>query len=187
MININYEGTIYPIKNSVEEFSIKEFEQVCSILNDKEKPTMEKWTDVFVSLGMPVEVVDDFDATAFISIIKEFNIQSELNTEVKKEITLDGITYQAFDEKFKLTVKETAMIEGYIKKNENRYLGEILAVIYKRPDLTKDMHFDKAHLHFKAELIRKQVTADVAVPIINFMSKRLIKDFEIIEANSKNE
>ena len=78
------------------------------------------------------------------------------------------------------------MIEGYIAKIDNRYLGEILAVIYKRQDITKDMHYDKAHIHYKAELIRKEITADVAVPLINFMSKRLINDFAMIENDVKN-
>ena len=41
MININYEGTIYPIKNSIEEFLIKDFEQICSILNNKEKQSFQ--------------------------------------------------------------------------------------------------------------------------------------------------
>jgi hypothetical protein len=172
--------------NSVDEFLVKDFEQICSILNNKEKQSFQKWSEVFIYLGLPENIVDDFDAAAFISIIKEFNIQSKLETEIKKEIELDGIKYQAFDEKFKLTVKETALIEGYIAKNDNRYLGEILAVIYKRQDITKDMHYDKAHIHYKAELIRKEITADVAVPLINFMSKRLINDFAMIENDVKN-
>ena len=37
MLNIKFEGQVWPIKNQVEEFTIEEFEKVCSILNEESK------------------------------------------------------------------------------------------------------------------------------------------------------
>jgi len=180
MINLKFDGKTYQLKNSTNELLINEFEHICSILNDKEKNHIEKWSEIFIYLGVPEDVIDNFDSFDFIEMIKEFNIFKTDSTEFVKDIVLDGITYTAFDEKFKLTVKEMTLIESFITKNENRYLGEMLAVIYKRTDLDKSMTYDKAHLKFKAELIRKQVMADVAVPIIGFLSKKLINDYNLI-------
>jgi len=184
MINLKFDSKTYQIKNSINEFLINEFEHICSILNDKEKNHLTKWTEIFIYLGVPEDVIDNFDSFDFIEMIKQFNIFTTESTDFIKEIVLDDITYIAFDDKFKLTVKEMTLIEDYIQKNENRYLGEILAVIYKRQDLDKSMTYDKAHLKYKAELIRKQVMADVAIPIIGFLSKKLINDYNLITNES---
>lgn len=182
MININFKDQVFPTRNTVEEFTIGEFETISGIMNDKDKNTIEKWSEIFVFVGLPQEVVDEFDTFAFIEVIKEFNMTDISKIGFQKEIVLNGITYKAFDEEFKLTVKEMRLIEDYIKKNENRYLGDMLAVIYKRDDIEKSMNFDKAHIHFKAELIRKEVKADVAIPYLKFLSKKLVKDFEMLNA-----
>ena len=60
--------------NSVDELLLKDFEYITSIFNDKEKQHFEKWSEIFVFLGLPEDVVDEFDTFAFIDIIKEFNI-----------------------------------------------------------------------------------------------------------------
>lgn len=180
MINLKFNGSTYQIKNSTNEFLINEFEHLCSILNDIEKNHLQKWSEIFIYLGVPQDVLDNFDTFDFIEMIKEFNLFETNSTDFVKEIVLDGITYTAFDDKFKLTVKEMALIEDYVKKDTNRYLGEMLSVIYKRTDLDKSMTYDKAHLKFKAEMIRKQTTADVAIPIIGFLSKKLINDYNLV-------
>jgi len=181
MIKLNYNEKTYNVKNSVDEFLINEFEDICGILNNKEKNYLQKWSEIFIYLGVPEDVVDDFDSFAFIEIIKQFNIHDlTQHTNFVKEIELDGNTYVCFDEKFKITVKEMTLIESAINKNENRYLGDVLAILYKRENIQKELHYDKAHLKYKAELIRKEIKAEVAIPIIAFLSKKLIKDYELI-------
>ena len=74
MLRIKYKEEVYEIKNSPNELLLKDFEYVTNIFNDKEKQHFEKWSEIFVYLGLPESVVDDFDTFAFIDIIKEFNI-----------------------------------------------------------------------------------------------------------------
>lgn len=180
MIDIKFKNETYSIKNKIEEIVIKDFEQIINILNDKSKDFIEKWSDIFIFLGVPNEVIDNFDIGDFINLIKQFNL-TEVNTkEIKKSITFNGIEYFAYEDAFKLTVKETILIESYIKKNDNRYLGELISIVYKNPEVSKDINFDKAHIHHKAEMIRKEITADIALPIIAFLSKKLINDFNPI-------
>jgi hypothetical protein len=59
-----------------------------------------------------------------------------------------------------------------------------MAIIYKRPGFDKTINFDKAHIHHKAELFRKNLTADKVIPFISFLSKKLIGDYELIEQGS---
>jgi len=188
MLNLKLEGETYPIKNSLDELTIKQFEFISSILNDKEKSHISKWSEIFIYLGLPEDIVENLDSFSFIEIINNFNFTFEelKEKEIVKEIILDGVSYFAYDETFKITVKEMALIEEYVKKNENKYLAEIMAVIYKRNDLQKEMQYDKAHIKHKADLIRTQITSDIAFPIIGFLAKRLIKDFKLIEDESRN-
>ena len=181
MLRIKYKEEVYEIKNSPNELLLKDFEYVTNIFNDKEKQHFEKWSEIFVYLGLPESVVDDFDTFAFIDIIKEFNILNKSNNDIIKDFTIDNETYIAYDEEFRLTVKEMSLIEHYIDKNDKRYLGEVMAVIYKVPGADKTINFDKAHIHHKAELFRKGLTADKVIPIISFLSKKLVKDYEFIQ------
>jgi hypothetical protein len=184
MLKIKYDERVYEIKNSPNELLLKDFEHIICIFNDKDKQHFEKWSEILIYLGLPEDVVDNFDSFAFIDIIKEFNINDISDVEITKEFTIGEDLYVAYEDTFKLTVKEMSLIEYYISKNNDRYLGEIMAVIYKRPGFDKIINFDKAHIHHKAELFRKNIMADKAVPFISFLSKKLIKDYESIEESS---
>mgnify|MGYP000208026769 CR=1 FL=1 len=180
MLKINYEDKSYSIKNSLEELLIKDYEKIASILNNEDKLTVDKWSEVMVYLGVPQDIVDDFDAFAFRDIIKQFNIIDINKSEILPTINVDGKEYVAFEETFKLTVKELALIEKVAQKNKDMWVGDVMAIIYKNPDVDKNMRYDNAHLKYKAELIRENVTADKSLPIIDYLSKRLIKDYEMI-------
>jgi hypothetical protein len=180
MINLLFDSKTFEIRNNVTEFTIGEFETLSAIMNDDEKNYIEKWSDIFQFLGVPEDVVDNFDTFDFIDLIKQFNFLGDEEFKMKQTIVLNDIEYHAFDEEFKLTVKEMRLIEDFINKNSKRYLGDILAVIYKRSDTDKTINFDKSHLHFKAELIRKEIMADVAMPLMSYLSKKLIKDYNLL-------
>lgn len=186
MIQIKHGENIYDVKNLTTELLVKEFEEITYILNNKKLHTIERWSRVFKYLGVPEETIDNFDTTDFIELIKEYNLTTVLDTTITKEIEIDGWVYSAYDEKFKLTVRETALIENYIHKNDNKYIGELLAIVYKKQGIESSLHFDTSHIAYKAKLIRENITADVAIPLINFLSKRLIKDFDIIENEVNN-
>jgi len=180
MIKINFKNDSYELRNEVFEWTIGEFESMSAILNNKDKDHLEKWIEVFELLKIPTEVIDNMDAFDFMEIIKEFNMFGVQNNEIVKTIHLKGEQYHAYDEKFRITVKEMKLIESLVNKNPDRYLGDIMAVIYKRPDIDPELHKDKAHIHFKAELIRKEASADMAIPILTFLSKKLIKDESVL-------
>jgi len=181
MLKINLNEKSYEIRNSMNELLIKEFEYITSLLNDKEKQYFEKWSEIFVYLGLPQDVVDSFDTFAFIDIIKEFNIFNQTNTDIVKEIKIGDDSYVSYNDTFKITVKDMSMIEYYIGKNDKRYIGEVMAILYKRPGFDKTLNYDKAHIHHKAELFRNNITADNVVPVITFLSKKLVVDYELVK------
>jgi hypothetical protein len=185
MLTIKFQDNSYQIKNQVEEFTIREFEEICFILNEKKQTKINAWSKIFIFLGIPEEIIDEFDSFAFIQLIKEFNLDDFENKEFVKNLEIDGYTYQSFENEFKLTVREMGMIEERIEKNSNKFLGELMAIIFKRVDLTKIEHFDKAHIKYKADLFRDNVTADKAIPFIGFLSKRLINNIELLTVENE--
>lgn len=181
MLKVNVDGKSYQVKNNIDEFLIKDFEVVTKILNDDKINNIEKWSEVFIFCGLPRDIVDMFDLEAFIKLIKEFNLLDDKGIEMVKDITLNDITYTCYQEEFRLTVKDTRYIEDFIVKNPNNYLGELMAIVYKRTDVDKNITYDSAHIKYKAELFRNGVTADKVIPFIQILSKKLINDYELLK------
>ena len=180
MINLKFEDKTYSIKNKTNELTIGEFEDLCVILNDLKATKVEKWSRAFKYLGVPEEVVDEFDAFDFIEMIKQFNIFDEEVFDYVKEITIDGKVYVLFDERFKITVKENALIESYVNKNGEKYIGELMAILYKLEGTDKTIWYDNAHIKFKAKQFRDKVTIDNALPIIKYLAKKLVKENDLM-------
>ena len=139
MLKIKHPTKEQSIKSSVAEFTIGEFENMVHMMNDPEKDTLDRWSNIFVYCGLDQEILDDMDTFDFINLIKEFNIFNLDSDELYKSIILDDIEYIAYDEEFKITVREMRLIEGFIKKDSNKYIANVMAVLYKRPDIDKSM------------------------------------------------
>lgn len=183
MLNVNIQETTYKIRNQIDELTIGEFETISGIMNNTDMNNIEKWTEVFAFLGIPKDVIESFDSFAMIEIIKEFTIfDNKLEMNYQTELTLNGeVYYASFNNGVpSITVKEIRLIEDHIVKNPHKYLSYMLAVIYKRKDLDKNITYDKSHISFKMDLIRKNVKADVAMPYVKFIANKLVKDYEFI-------
>lgn len=184
MLLIKHPTKNQEIRSSIEEFTIGEFEYLSSVINDSSRNHIDKWTEIFKFCGMDEEILDDMDSFDFIKLIGEFNVFEVKRTEIEKSIVLDDIFYFSYDEEFKISVKEMKIIEGFIKDSQDKYIGDIMAVLYKRPDVDKNITFDPSHIKYKAKLIRSQVNASVCVPIINYISKKLIKEVNILDESN---
>jgi len=181
MIVIKFDGKEYEIKNEAKELLVGEFEVLSAILNDEGKDEVASYIKVFTELGIPEEVIDSMDYDDFEKVITQLNLSDVLEKEYKQEIVIDGYTYVSYTgDDFKLKVKDMSLIEIFVKNNPNKYIGELLAVLFKRTDLSKVEHYDKEHLKHKAKLFRENVTADIAIPFIVYFSDKLIKNVKEI-------
>ena len=138
-----------------------------------------KYLETFQLLGLTEDDLSENDAVFWLDIIKEFNLVKLDNTDFIKEIVINGYTYQCYEkDKFSLSVRDLAKIENYIVKNKTEFLGEMLAIVYKRVDLTKAEHYVDAHIKHKAELFRENLTADIAIPFLMLIQNRIINSLE---------
>lgn len=171
----------YEVKNKIDELLISEYEYISMIYNDTNIDNIDKWVKIFQYLGVPIEVIDELDLEEFLNFIKEFQLNIDtIDSEVIKTIIINDVEYTSYEEEFKLSVKDMGLIENYIKEKPDNYIGEAMAVIYKNRKFDRTIHYDKSHIKMKAEQFRKNVTCDKVMPILNVISKKLIKDGELI-------
>jgi len=157
------------IPNKMSELTIEQFEKISQILNNQEFDNVEKYVEMFKYLGVDEKMWDDYPFSEFIELVKQFNLDSYTPQEAVTSIELEGYTYTA---EMRLSVKETKLIEKIVNSKPNHYISDILAIMFKRTDLSNTEHFADAHLKHKAKLFRSQ-KAELCVPYIVFVTEKI--------------
>ncbi len=171
----------YQINNDIAELTLDQFEKVSKILNDEELDKFEKWADVFIFLGVPSSEVNDMEFQEFIDYVKLFNDTQAINDiEMIQEFELDGYTYRAYEDEFKMKVRDLKMIEKAMGKDNKNYFARLMAIIFKRTDLTNAEHYENTHLKHKEKLF-KDLSATLVVPYVVAVSRKLISQNEVTE------
>ena len=157
------------IPNQVEELTIEQFEAITDINNNQELDPIDKHLQVFAYLGIPESEFWDYDVADFVGMVRDFNSSERKEYPTVEEIEIDGYVYKA---QLKLTVRDTKLIEKITLKKEKGYISEMLAVMFKREDLTPTEHYTDAHIKQKAKLIRK-LNADISIPYVMFIAQKI--------------
>ena len=163
----------FDVPNQQNELSVQQFETITTIHADPELDAIDKHLQVFEFLGVPTIKWDDVEIEEFKEIVRAFNNVTG-KPELVNTLELDGYTYVAFDDKFKLSVKDTKHIEKIMSSKHKGYISEMLAVLFKRTDLTKAEHYSDAHIKLKAKMIR-ELKAELAVPYLVEIGQKLSK------------
>ena len=168
---INIFGKEIPSK--MEELTLEQFQKISAIHNNEEYDTLEKHCKVFEYLGVTEEEMDvDFDL--FLENVKLFNKDNYTKKDTVEEIELEGYTYKA---EMKLSVKDSRIVEKIVKKDNKEYISDIMALMFKRTDLSNTEHYDPAHLKHKAKLFSK-LKADISIPYLTFVTYKITNHAE---------
>lgn len=179
MLTITIDNTERHIKAQLEEISIADFERLYTVLAEEREDILDKYIEIFSILGLPDEALDVMTPKEFLDLAKQFTEVEWNSSEFKKDITVDNKLYVGYTgDKFKLSVRDLAKIEKYLKAGDGRCMGEILAVIYKDTSIPKEQQYSEEHIKEKAELFRKHLTADVVLPYINLISKDVVETLQ---------
>jgi hypothetical protein len=168
------------IPNKMSELTIEQFEKISQIINNPEFDNIEKYVEMFKYLGINEQLWDDYPFSEFIKLVQDFNLDSYTPNEAQTSIELEGYTYEA---QLKLSVKETKLIEKIVNTKPNHYISDILAIMFKRTDLSNTEHFTDAHLKHKAKIFRN-LKAEICVPYIVFVTEKIS---EYAQANAAEE
>lgn len=161
------------VPNQLSELTVQQFEEVTTIHARQDIDAIEKHIEVFALLGVPESEWDDVSIEEFKEYVKQFNDLSG-KPEMQQSFEHDGYTYTAFDEVFKLSVRDTKHIEKVMSSKHKGYIAELLAILFKRTDLTKTEHYTEAHIKLKAKIIR-ELKAELAMPYLVEIGQKLAK------------
>ena len=156
------------IPSKMDELTVEQFQKISAIHNNEEYDTLEKHCKVFEYLGITEEEMD-VDFEVFLENVKEFNKDNFTKKDTVEEIELEGYTYKA---DMKLSVKDSRIVEKIVKKDNKYYVSDIMALMFKRTDLSNTEHYDPAHLKHKAKLFSK-LKADISIPYLTFVTEKI--------------
>ena len=161
------------IPSKMDELTLEQFQKISAIHNNDEYDTLEKHCKVFEYLGITEDEMDvDFDL--FLANVKEFNNNNYDKKDPVEEIEIDGYIYRA---EMKLSVKDSRIVEKIVKKDNKEYISDIMALMFKRTDLSNNEHYDSAHLKHKAKLFSK-LKADISIPYLTFVTYKITSHAE---------
>jgi hypothetical protein len=179
MININYNGGTFQLRNEPNEIKLKEFEGIYNALNDDKLSGFEKYFKVFEVMGVPSEYLEAIEDNELIDLIKAFNDITVNNPTPAKSIEIGSRNYVAYEgEEFKFSAKDLVEIEKAAKRGVSNFPSYCLAVIFKDDQLTPTEHRTKAHIEHKAALFADNISADFAIPYLSLIAKRTLKNLE---------
>jgi hypothetical protein len=168
------------IPNTLDELTIDQFEVITELSNNKELDAVDKYLQIFASLGLAESEFYDVDVADFIEYTTQFNNIPEVDYPTISQIELAGYSYTA---EMKLTVRDTKLIEKIVIAKPKGYISDVLAIFFKRDDLTSTEHYAEAHLKLKAKLI-KELKANIAISYLLFITNKLAKQVEDVTAEA---
>jgi len=179
MININYNGGTFQLRNEPNEIKLKEFEGVYNALNNDNLSGFEKYFKVFEVMGVPSDYLEAIDDEELMELIKAFNDIEVSNPIPAKSIEIGGRNYVAYEgEEFKFSAKDLVEIEKAAKRGVTNFPSYCLAVIFKDDQLTPTEHRTSAHINHKASIFADNLSADFAIPYLSLIAKRTLKNLE---------
>lgn len=165
------------IPNTLDELTIEQFEVITELSSNSSIDPVDKYLQIFGSLGLEESLFFDVDIADFIEFTQKFNDLPEVQYPTISQIELAGYSYTA---EMKLTVRDTKLIEKIALQKNKGYISEILAIMFKRDDLTVTEHYADAHLKLKAKMI-KELKAAIAIPYLIFIAQKVAKQAEKVE------
>lgn len=172
MLEVKINDDIFFLKQEPSDFTIGEYEDVVSILKNEEYDQFDRYYNLFSSLGIPTELLDEFDVFNFKDLITEYNSKF-VDSEMVNEITIDGRTFKSYDTEFKLSVKQMKTAIEFIKVNDIRCMAEILSIIFHETNKTREENWLKSNIIERTDLFRNKMTADIANPYFMFLIKKV--------------
>lgn len=178
MRKYDYKGNVEQLLTLPEEITVRDFETI-SKLQQESPGDYTYYLSVFEILGLSEDLIDAMDANTMFSIIRDFQKDFQTPVEYIKEIEFEGYTYSAYDEEFSLGARDFASIEERMAADPFGWITYALAIIFKRTDLSSTEHKANAHRKHKEKLF-KDVTMDVALPYIFYVSENYIQNIKLM-------
>lgn len=175
MINVDYKGKKYKVRNTMEEITIDEFQFISHTLMRTDLAADDKWFEIFYAIGVDRMVIENICLFDFTDLIGGFDFTNKY--EIQKEILIDGVPYYAYEgERMRIPMKQLKHYQKIIGKAFN--YCHLMSIIYKNEEMDSRM---ENPLEYKEEFFRNQ-PASILVPILQVINKALYKKL-VLNAN----
>lgn len=165
------------VKNQFDELTVKEFETISNILKNNNLDYIDKYLTIFEIIGLGEET-DNITTDELVDLIKQLEF-STIENVFTKEVEINGFKYVAYSgDEFKMLAKDFSLIENWVNNNDN-YMARVLAIIFKREDLSKIEHYTEAHLKLKTTLFENLLIKDY-ISYMLYIDNSVIKKFKAI-------
>jgi hypothetical protein len=152
-------GVVVP--HTLEELTVRQFDQLNAITKDESLDNIDKWIAKFTYLGVPEEEFDAMPFDEFKEYIRTYN-DLTYSTEKILSFELDGYTYETNEQ---IGTKDLGLIEKAWKAKTNYFSAEMLAILFKRTDLSRNEHYTTAHLKHKTKIFG-DLSAKYSMPFV---------------------
>lgn len=172
----------YEIKNSFKEWTVGEFEEISIALNNEKLDNIDKYLEIFRLSGISEDVLETITYDEFVDIITNF-LSNDLENKYIREIEVGGYKYIAYKgDDFVLGIKDLAKIESIVK-SDKKWISKTMAILFKREDLSRNEHYEKSHIEYKAKLFN-ELSSDIIMPYIIHITDKLGKKLVYMNENT---
>ena len=168
MKTIKLENRTVEVSTSLNEIGIDQFEKCVNILKTTYESSIDQYVDLIQALStLTRDEIEDLDLSEFESLIKAIKIDDMTGFADKyiNEIEVNGVKYRTKSngETFKFSVKEMFLLQDKIKQNEEKYISDLCAIIFREVDADGNISNDLSN---EAINKRKEALKDIKMNII---------------------
>ncbi len=183
------ENKTLEIRNELDEITIGQFEKCLSIFKNDYNLSIDLYLDIISELSnASIDELEELDLDVFMKIIPQVNIQeiTEVDDIFSNKIIIDDVTYKtASDGKtYNFNVKQIKHIQTIIKLNQDKYLGDLAAIIFRevKPDGTLG-DLSTQSINIRKDLFLNKMMMSTLVPYLLNLSQYF--KVEIPKVNEK--
>jgi hypothetical protein len=174
----------FEIKNRLDELTIQEWEKV-NLIMGSDQPTISKYLTLFAEFGVPEKEFDELTMPEFGELIKEYNNVPQEQIDLVQTVTIDGYEYKSYEDEFMISVRDLKNIEQAFQTGTTDRMAFMVAILFKRTDLSNTEHYAPAHIKQKVKLFSKQPST-LALPFVGKVNEELEYVFKgLKEENTK--
>lgn len=181
---INIKGV--EMKNLLSDFTIKEYEVLSGIFNS-DAPTISKYIDIYV-IGSDIKdenILSELSFNTLKEYIESISVNEE-SFEIQRVIEIDNRRYISTkdEDEFEFKAKDVELIEKAIKKDKDKYILEMAAIIFKDDQLGYKEHYDQNHINHKKVLFSK-LSASIIQPYVSLLLENILQKNEYLKEQSE--
>jgi hypothetical protein len=154
-----------------------EFENISRLLLKQSYSPIETAKEVLTVAGADLNELHEMSLGDLKNVWLEWNEEADVEKGLRRTIEIDGYIYEAYKgDEFILNSRDLGLIQSIVNKREGEanFWHLILAVIFKREDLTRAEHYDDAHIKQKGKLILEHgFTSELVIPYIALITQEM--------------